>query len=161
MEQSQRDLLCSVENKYEQLWKGVEKSLESISAEEVRKYQRDAEASNARFEKKMSMQISYCLNILAAAAETNRKNSLKHAVVSRYVTVSSSLGMLPIRSRNKVMVQFLIHTSPTKGVFLNSGRWREQAWLNCRRKMGAAILTRRIHSSVRFQIFKPTNAFFN
>lgn len=70
-------------NKYEGLWKGVEQSLEAISSAELQKHQSDIQALSGKVEKRMNLRISYCLDILAKAAETNRQKDVKRSVLLR------------------------------------------------------------------------------
>ncbi|KAL8436886.1 hypothetical protein ACSSS7_001388 [Eimeria intestinalis] len=110
VERRQDELAASVQNKYDNLWRGVEHSLETISTAELKKYHHDIRAVSGEIEKRMNMQISYCLDILARATETNRRRDLKRAVILR---------------------------------------WREQAWLASRRKVGLMRLVKCIHAPVR------------
>ncbi|KAL8272255.1 hypothetical protein Esti_003811 [Eimeria stiedai] len=110
VERRQDELAASVQNKYDNLWRGVEHSLESISTAELKKHHHDIRAVSGEIEKRMNMQISYCLDILARATETNRLRDLKRAVILR---------------------------------------WREQAWLASRRKVGLMRLVKCIHAPVR------------
>lgn len=84
MQIRQDELAALVENKYDNLWKGIEKSLENISTVELRKYHEDVQAVSGKIEKNMNMRISYCLDILAKTTETNRQKDLKKAVILRF-----------------------------------------------------------------------------
>lgn len=90
VERLQNELAASVENKYESLWKSVEKSLENISTTELQKYHSEIRALSGKIENRMNLRISYCLDILAKAAETSRQKDLKRSVLLRLGFYKSS-----------------------------------------------------------------------
>ncbi|CDJ33779.1 uncharacterized protein EMH_0093010 [Eimeria mitis] len=84
VERRQEELANSVENKYENLWRGVEQSLEAISTAELQKYQSDIQALSGKVEKRINLRISYCLDILTKATEMNRQRDVKRSVLLRW-----------------------------------------------------------------------------
>ncbi|KAL8451310.1 hypothetical protein Emag_002815 [Eimeria magna] len=100
VERRQDELAASVQNKYDNLWRGVEHSLETISTAELKKYHHDIRAVSGEIEKRMNMQISYCLDILARATETNRRRDLKRAVILSAASNPTHSFCSPVQVRN-------------------------------------------------------------